>query len=83
LQFFVYNPYFGVNNKTSASNYPYNENNDECFERLGDKYMKHGEIIGVANTATVYEWEEGKALKLFYKGYPKGAVEKEFIMQRQ
>lgn len=40
--------------------------------------MKYGKIIGVGNTATVYEWEEGKVLKLFYQGYPKEAVEREF-----
>ena len=40
--------------------------------------MKCGKIIGVGNTATVYEWEEGKVLKLFYEGYPKNSVEKEF-----
>lgn len=40
--------------------------------------MEYGKIIGIGNTATVYEWEEDKALKLFYEGYPKGAVEREF-----
>ncbi len=40
--------------------------------------MKYGKIIGVGNTATVYEWEEGKVLKLFYQGYPKESVEREF-----
>ena len=40
--------------------------------------MKYGKIIGVGNTATVYEWEEGKVLKLFYEGYPKESVEREF-----
>jgi len=40
--------------------------------------MKYGKIIGVGNTATVYEWEEGKVLKLFYEGYSKEAVEREF-----
>ena len=40
--------------------------------------MKYGEVIGVGNTAIVYEWEEGKVLKLFYQGYPKEAVEREF-----
>lgn len=40
--------------------------------------MKYGEVIGVGNTATVYEWEKGKVLKLFYQGYPKEAVEREF-----
>jgi len=36
-------------------------------------------IIGVGNTATVYEWEEDRVLKLFYQGYPKKAIEKEFL----
>jgi thiamine kinase-like enzyme len=40
--------------------------------------MKYGKIIGVGNTATVYEWVEGKVLKLFYQGYSKEAVEREF-----
>jgi uncharacterized protein (TIGR02172 family) len=40
--------------------------------------MKFGKIIGVGNTATVYEWEEGKVLKLFNQGYPNEAVENEF-----
>lgn len=40
--------------------------------------MKYGKVIGVGNTATVYEWEDGKVLKLFYKGYPKEAIEREF-----
>jgi len=40
--------------------------------------MKYGKIIGVGNTANVYEWEEGKVLKLFYQGYSKEAVEREF-----
>ncbi|QHQ60158.1 phosphotransferase [Anaerocolumna sedimenticola] len=40
--------------------------------------MNSEKIIGVGNTATVYEWEEGKVLKLFCQDYPKEAVEKEF-----
>lgn len=40
--------------------------------------MKYGEIIGIGNTATVYELKEGKVLKLFCQGYPKEGVEKEF-----
>lgn len=40
--------------------------------------MKYGEIIGTGATATVYEWEEGKALKFFHHGYAKEDVEKEF-----
>ena len=40
--------------------------------------MRYGKVVGVGNTAAVYEWEEGKVLKLFYPGYPQEAVEKEF-----
>lgn len=40
--------------------------------------MKFDKIIGIGNTAVVYEYEEGKVLKLFYEGYPKEAVEREF-----
>ncbi len=41
--------------------------------------MQYGKIIGKGNTATVYEWEEGTVLKLFVKGYPKSAIEREFL----
>lgn len=37
-----------------------------------------GKIIGIGNTAEVYEWGEDQALKLFKSGYPLDAVEKEF-----
>lgn len=40
--------------------------------------MKYGKKIGEGNTATVYEWEEGRVIKLFVQGYPKNAVEREF-----
>jgi uncharacterized protein (TIGR02172 family) len=40
--------------------------------------MKYGKIIGVGNTASVYQWEENKVLKLFNKGYPLEAVENEY-----
>ncbi len=40
--------------------------------------MKHGQEIGTGNTATIYQWEEGKVLKLFHQGYPCRAVEREF-----
>ena len=40
--------------------------------------MKYEKIIGRGNTACVYEWEEGKVLKLFNQGYPDEAIEKEF-----
>lgn len=40
--------------------------------------MIQEKIIGVGNTSDVYEWGEGKVLKLFRQGYPKDAIEKEF-----
>jgi thiamine kinase-like enzyme len=40
--------------------------------------LKFEKIIGIGNTAVVYEYEEGKVLKLFNEGYPKEAVEREF-----
>lgn len=40
--------------------------------------MECGRIIGTGNTAVIYEWGKGKVLKLFHRGYPKEAVEKEF-----
>lgn len=40
--------------------------------------MKLGQRIGIGNTAIVYEWEEGRVLKLFKPGYPRQAVEREY-----
>ena len=40
--------------------------------------MNLGNVVGLGNTASVYEWDEGKVLKLFNQGYPDGAVEKEY-----
>ena len=40
--------------------------------------MKYEKIVGVGNTATVYEWEGNKVLKLFHQDYPMESVEKEF-----
>jgi uncharacterized protein (TIGR02172 family) len=40
--------------------------------------MSIGKRIGVGNTASVYEWEEGKVLKLFYQDYPEDAVKREY-----
>ncbi len=40
--------------------------------------MNLGKIIGIGNTASVYEWEDGKVLKLFKQGYPEDAVVKEY-----
>lgn len=44
----------------------------------GGKQMKDKKIVGIGNTATIYEWEEGKVVKLFHRGYPRDAVEREF-----
>ena len=40
--------------------------------------MEKGRLIGVGNTAEVYEYDENKVIKLFYEGYPKESVKKEF-----
>lgn len=40
--------------------------------------MKCGKIIGVGKTASIYEYEKDKVLKLFNQGYPYEAVEKEY-----
>lgn len=40
--------------------------------------MKTRKIIGIGNTASVYEWDEDKVLKLFNYGYPNEAVENEY-----
>ena len=41
-------------------------------------YMQIGKLIGVGNTAKVYEWEEDKVLKLFHEGYSDEAINKEY-----
>jgi len=40
--------------------------------------MDCGKIIGTGRTATVYDYADGKVLKLFHRGYPEDAVEKEY-----
>jgi uncharacterized protein (TIGR02172 family) len=40
--------------------------------------MQVGKLIGIGNTADVYEWEDDKVLKLFHEGYPEVAVIKEY-----
>lgn len=40
--------------------------------------MKKGKLIGLGNTAKIYEWGENSVIKLFNEGYPKDAIEKEF-----
>ena len=37
-----------------------------------------GKKIGTGNTAEVYEWKDGRVIKLFKRGYPLSAVEKEY-----
>jgi thiamine kinase-like enzyme len=44
----------------------------------GEEQTSNWKEIGVGNTATVYEWEKGKVLKLFNERYPKEDIEKEF-----
>lgn len=40
--------------------------------------MNLGNMVGMGNTANVYEWEDGKVLKLFHQGYPDEAILKEY-----
>lgn len=40
--------------------------------------LKDKKVVGIGNTATVYELSEGKVLKLFHKGYPRDSVHSEF-----
>nr|WP_314465419.1 phosphotransferase [uncultured Clostridium sp.] len=40
--------------------------------------MNLGDIVGVGNTAAVYEWENGKVVKLFHEGYSYQAAIREF-----
>lgn len=40
--------------------------------------MEIGKLIGVGNTAEVYEYKEDKVIKLFYEGYQNESVDKEF-----
>lgn len=40
--------------------------------------MKRRKIVGVGNTATVYELGKNRVIKLFHESYPKESVEKEF-----
>jgi len=40
--------------------------------------MSLGKLIGIGNTANVFEWEERKVLKLFHQDYPFAAIEKEY-----
>ena len=40
--------------------------------------MQVGKLIGIGNTADVYEWEDDKVLKLFHVGYPDTAVNMEY-----
>lgn len=44
--------------------------------------MDYGKLIGTGLTAKVYEWKDNKVLKLFHKGYPREAIEKELYNAR-
>nr|WP_308743468.1 hypothetical protein [uncultured Anaerocolumna sp.] len=41
--------------------------------------MKFNKLIGAGNTASVYEWEESKVLKLFNKDYLVNQLRMNFI----
>ena len=49
-----------------------------AFEKVLLPEVENDKVIGVGNTATIYEWSDGKVLKLFREDYPRNAVEKEF-----
>ncbi len=36
------------------------------------------QLIGTGNTAQVYDWTDGQVLKLFYKDYPRNAIDREY-----
>ena len=36
-------------------------------------------LVGQGNTANVYEWEEGKVIKIFHQGYPLSSIQREFL----
>lgn len=40
--------------------------------------MELGKLVGLGNTASVYEWDENKVIKLFIKDYPKEFIEREY-----
>jgi predicted Ser/Thr protein kinase len=40
--------------------------------------MNKGKMIGMGNTASVYEWEDGKVLKLYHQGYSYEAITNEY-----
>ena len=40
-------------------------------------------MVGVGNTAEVFDYGDGKVCKLFYEGYPKEAAEREFRNARE
>lgn len=49
-----------------------------CNHYDRSEIMQIGKLLGVGNTANIYEWEEDKVLKLFHKGYSEEAVRKEY-----
>jgi aminoglycoside phosphotransferase (APT) family kinase protein len=44
--------------------------------------MEKGSLIGRGRTAEVFGWGEGRALKLYYEGWPPDEAEREFLKAR-
>jgi hypothetical protein len=44
--------------------------------------MEKGALLGRGRTAEVLAWGEGRALKLYYEGWPPDAAEREFRIAR-
>lgn len=44
--------------------------------------VRHQEVVGTGNTATVLLWGNGKVLKLFHEGYARAAIETEYANAR-
>lgn len=49
-----------------------------AYKIIGVETMSLGKLIGKGHTASVYEWEESKVLKLFNQGYSDEAIIKEY-----
>lgn len=45
--------------------------------------MKIGKCVGSGNTATIYEWDSDKIIKLFHEGYPEQSIRKEYNNAKQ
>ncbi|WP_432407695.1 phosphotransferase family protein [Wukongibacter sp. M2B1] len=45
--------------------------------------MSRGRLIGEGRTAEVYEWEDGRVLKLYRKGIQRNIIENEFVTSKE